>query len=436
MNGQKLCFAAYKLDGTQEGATAVYTYSTVTNKWTPDGNPLGVVPDNSTTYRFVAYSNFGETTTPGTSIDLTKDLVWGSAEKKIEDTETSRTVTINMLHKFARVKVRVKSGISGVNITALSGVEIEGGNWTTFDPFDGSFGTVGSMTQGVSFTGSFPTAQLESTQRLVFPVSPAPTKVKVGTVKVSAVGTTFSNSTVEFNSVLSGGTSYVLVVDVKKCVWSRSNVYWDGSKMTFVPAGNDLSKQGYQGLIFKWGSLVGVSATGGAPFTVYPANATPYTTSSWIAIPYEDDLDVTTVGAPNTTTLKGDICKYINSGYRLPKNSEFGTGSGWGQQGWEYYVNSAASGAVAYENTDGAYDFVANGGGCAKNTVMGDVIFPASGTRDYHGALEYGNVFGVYWSNSANNTAKPLIFSAQHSVVLPSGSERRDAGSRVRCVQN
>jgi hypothetical protein len=48
IDGQKLCFAAFKNDGTQEGATAVYTYSTSTGKWSSSA-PLGVVPDGTTT---------------------------------------------------------------------------------------------------------------------------------------------------------------------------------------------------------------------------------------------------------------------------------------------------------------------------------------------------------------------------------------------------
>jgi hypothetical protein len=60
-------------------------------------------------YRFVAYSYFADpASTPATSsINPAKDLVWGYAEKAIEDTELSRSVTIKMEHKFARVKLKV-----------------------------------------------------------------------------------------------------------------------------------------------------------------------------------------------------------------------------------------------------------------------------------------------------------------------------------------
>jgi hypothetical protein len=265
---QKIRFEAYDVSSPSSPVDSkLYSYSMDKGKFIPDTDPLGVVPDGTTTYRFVAYSYFGEKNVPLTTINLSKDLVWGkSADGTVNDTELSRTVSINMTHQFAKVKVRVESGIDGVTIDALSGVEIVGGNWTTFDPFDGSFGTVGSMPQAIDFVTEdvLPAAEIESGQRLVFPVGTAPTKVKFGTIAISGLAG-FSNQTVSFQSTLDGGTSYNLIVGVRRCVWARSNIYWDATlnngegALTFVPAGNDLTKQGYQGVFFKWGSLVGVS---------------------------------------------------------------------------------------------------------------------------------------------------------------------------------
>jgi hypothetical protein len=381
IDGQKFYFAAYKLNGIQEGATAVYTYSTVTNKWTPDGAPLGVVPDNSTVYRFVAYSYFGSTDEPTTSIDFSKDLVWGSIETAIDDTEASRTLNINMLHKLARVKVRVKSGITGVTVTDLTGVEVEGGSQATLNPFDGSFSFGNPVTQEVEFNKStLPNAQIESAYRVILPVLSAPARVKFATVKISAVVAAFANQTVSFRSTLDAGTSYILVVDLKKCVWARSNIYWDATlnngegALTFVPAGFDTSKEGYQGVFFKWGSLVGISPaqTGGSnnfststPVYIPTYNKTTYSSSTWVMdddhsytswpqtasgvaendaanIPYMDgncgyDSNSTfssylTDAARNTDAMyearRGDICKYLNKtgvvsgNYRMPKSYE------------------------------------------------------------------------------------------------------------------
>jgi hypothetical protein len=395
IDGQKLCFAAFLTDGTPKGSE-IYTYSDAAHKWIPDGDPLGVVPDNSTTYRFVAYSYFGEAgaTLSTTGIDPVHDLVWGmSGNMKIEDeTEAKRTVIIHMNHKFARVKVNVNSeGISGADIEALSGVSIEGGQLAELTPFDGGISWSGTATQGVADPFTVKSEkERESGYRTVKPVAAGALKVKVGSVKISTTATTFTNSMVSFTPALSNATSYTLVVTVKKCVWARSNIYWhstggNNGYLTFVPVGNDLSKQGYQGVFFKFGSLVGVSPaqTGGVnafstSTVVYipTYNKTTYTSSSWTKtdshsytaagwpftladatetnaenIPYLDgraaynasgntgrDSDFVMHPDQNTDEMyegrRGDICQYlsktgaVSGNYRLPTSLEFGTTNG------------------------------------------------------------------------------------------------------------
>jgi hypothetical protein len=307
-DGQKICFEAYNVSSPATAVDSkIYSWSTGAGKFIPDTDPLGVVPDGATTYRFVAYSYFGEAEAPSTTIDLSRDLVWGkSTDRTVGDTETSRTATINMTHLFARVKVLVKSGISTVTITDLRDVEIEGSTWTTVNPFDGSFGTASAVKQWIEFDEDvLPAEEIESGQRLVFPVTTAPAKVKFGTIEVSAT-TPFSDQTVKFNSTLDAGRSYTLVVDVKRCVWSRSNIYWQEvtddqdpkypGYLTFVPAGVDLTKQGYQGVSFRWGSLVGISPatttgagndgrdfSGSTDIYVPIVDATTLTNSTWKA---------------------------------------------------------------------------------------------------------------------------------------------------------
>jgi hypothetical protein len=444
--GQKLCFAAFKADGSEQvGATAVYTYSG--GKWT-SSNPLGVVPDNSTVYRFVAYSYFDETGTPptdGSSIDPVHDLVWGqSVNTKIEDeTEVKRTVSINMTHKFARVKVVVKSGITGANITALSGVSIDGGQLAELTPFDGDISWSGTATQGVADPFDVVSGtERASGYRTVTPVAAGSLKVKVGSVQVSAVATTFSNQTVSFTPALDASTSYTLVVNLKKCVWSRSKSYWDGSKLTVVTDPNDLSKQGYQGVYFKWGSVVGVSPIGSwvdNSTPVYKAGSSSSSTySSWASIPYVDNG--TAMGTPDVSTLKGDICRYINSGYRVPTAGEFGVGSGWNEQGWE----RGSFSTVTSNKADGTYD-LANGNRCAKNTMMGDVLFPASwvrGASNGYSSSTAGNI-GFYWISPAPDTTSPYLFSFSTDRIYISTNAvggvtytRQYYATAVRCVKN
>jgi hypothetical protein len=294
--------------------------------------------------------------------------------------------------------------------------------------------------------------------------------VKVGTVKVSAVATTFSNSTVEFNSVLSGGTSYVLVVDVKKCNWARSNIYWDAvaQKLTFVPAGNDLSKQGYQGVFFKYGSLVGISPAGvdyvGQAVPIYvpiPSNSTwsattssakgyttwGYGTNATTSIPYLDGVDYSGCdamdAAQNTTTMyqgfRGDICQYLSKtgavtgSYRLPTGNELfpTTTLDWTRSGDSSVNNSLG-------NAEGTVDLLnaTNNKLWAKHSDMGDVVFPASGGREPNlGKLASVGGSGAYWSGLGNATTGIAMGFSNISATL-SAYQTRSNAMPIRCVQN
>ncbi|MDR0891160.1 MAG: hypothetical protein LBN24_00890 [Mediterranea sp.] len=113
---------------------------------------------------------------------------------------------------------------------------------------------------------------------------------------------------------------------------AASNIYWDGTKLTFDQT--DKGYSGYkQGVFFKWGSLIGISPAGR-----YYNNATPIYTPqgavgaayaghqietgwAWDDIHYyagEDPSEIATNQASNT----GDICAYITGGsWRLPRGS-------------------------------------------------------------------------------------------------------------------
>jgi hypothetical protein len=274
----------------------------------------------------------------------------------------------------------------------------------------------------------------------VKPVAAGALKVKVGSVKISTFAAAFSNQTAAFTPALAAGTSYTLMVSLKKCVWSRSNIYWDGGKLTFVTDPNDLSKQGYQGVFFKFGSLVGVSPAGNGNFSgatiVYKPNAIATGNySSWSNIPYWDSEE--DVGAPNISTLKGDICRYINSAYRLPKQGEFSThNDAWGQD-W-VAVNSFGE----FTSTDeyGTYDFILNNKAYAKNTSKGDVCLPSSG---YYSSSHlrvvqvggntcyWGGWFGYISSSPKGGCiwGTPLHFYANQL-------DGREWGFPVRCIRN
>jgi hypothetical protein len=181
-----------------------------------------------------------------------------------------------------------------------------------------------------------------------------------------------------------------LTVKFDELVWAGSNVYWvitSGNNGYLTFDATDKGNQGYQGVFFKWGSLVGVSPaqTGSsgafsASTTVYvptynagtPASSTwvrnashGYTTAGWpstvsgtaedgaATIPYLDGRtafqsadqsrnNTFVMDAERNTDAmylekRGDICQYIGKtapnteegkklkGFRLPTSSEFGT---------------------------------------------------------------------------------------------------------------
>jgi hypothetical protein len=469
--GQKICFEAYNIASSATPVDSkIYTYTN--GKFIPDTDPLGVVPDDGTVFRFVAYSYFGETgvTPAAASIDPVHDLVWGktAADQTITDTEVSRTVSISMTHKFARVKVKVRSSsISGANIAYLSGVEVEGGKEATLTPFDGSMSYGSAVTQDVGITGSYSTTEVNSAYRTVLPVSPSPIKVKFGGVRVSTNGTTFSNQTAEFSSTLNVGTSYLLYVDLKRLApFAYSNIVWTGTKLTFattlaetatIPAASG-------GVYFKWGSLVALGAMSGDFSSSYTLFSSTGNTYSFGSIPYadettgtfynsvEDEDDFATYNGNtgfNATTGKGDICRYITSqgwvsgNWRMPTARDFSYfPTVIGSTG----TSSFSSGSNAYgTSANGYYQFTG-----MQFTV--NVFVPYSGrwgeiNINYPNQaipLDSGSV-GCLWTASSGTTTG-VTFSAgegafwyrvahNQSVTDVIPTVRRYNACPVRCVK-
>jgi hypothetical protein len=292
-----------------------------------------------------------------------------------------------------------------------------------------------------------------------------------------------------------------LLVDVKKCIWARSNIYWQevtdvlDSKypgyLTFVTDVSDLTKQGLQGVLFKWGSLVGISpaltngsnAFSGAtpvyiPTLVYDsgedtyANSTwerntshSYTSGSWketasgvaenaaTNVPYLDgsytssgsvafgrDNRYAIEAEQNTDEmyegLRGDICQYLSTktkavpgDYRLPTSNELAPASGW-TRGGDHTTN------LGLGNHSGTVDFLDINRAWLKNADMGNVIFPAPGFRDNanHGGLFHVNAYGMYWSGSAYDGT--TVYYLRFVNGFASGNYLRSYALSVRCVQN
>jgi uncharacterized protein (TIGR02145 family) len=252
--------------------------------------------------------------------------------------------------------------------------------------------------------------------------------------------------------------------------FAGSNIYWDGSKLTFDGAGTT-SKQYYQGVYFRWGSLVGISpaaqgsgsnnrdwsgaetiyrttayngpATGGgtkptwntpvAASTVYSAYANiPYESDAFTT--YDKSQDHLNYSSSTKTTkwsaYKGDICRYLGeigaapSGYRMPRDEEFVSGG--------FTVGGTFKIDYALGTADGKKDFSAKG--WAKNSA--GLYFPTAGLRSTNGQLGYPGGGGYYWSSSAGNAANGFNLYFNNEGTGPSGGYGRQIALTVRCVKD
>jgi hypothetical protein len=243
---------------------------------------------------------------------------------------------------------------------------------------------------------------------------------------------------------LAEAASYTLLLELKKGVlFAYSNIYWDGGKMTF-----DTTDKGhirYQGLYFKWGSLVGISPVGAwvnSSTPVYKAGETTSSTySTWDAIPYDNTTSGIMTYGYNVSTLKGDICKYIDAGYRLPHVGEFSANSGAFEWGTPWVrVNGADFNIITVptDKTNGTYNI----NPAARNTTNGGATFPASGHRAYNdGSLAAVGTYGYYRADSgspaasqySNDRASAFLFSAS---LLYADSDLSTSGTSIRCIKN
>jgi hypothetical protein len=296
-------------------------------------------------------------------------------------------------------------------------------------------------------------------------------------------------------SIFSPGNNYSLRLTIRIPRWAGSNIYWDTThqRLTFALEG-DTQNQGFQGVFFRWGSLVGISpaqvgvsnkfdtsvpvyvphydAVHSDQSTWTPLTTTPYTTwtpiSAGVAaddaveIPYMDGRAEFTASlfsrtstfvmdaARNTESvyagLRGDICQYLGKtvsaldGYRLPTSLEYGTSNGgqWNtlRNGWEKGNDFSTNNSLGNPEGTAVLLNASNKPGYAKNTKAGDAIFPASGNRSaWNGSLTGVGNLGYYATGSMANTTTGHILSFDTNTITFNASTGRGFATAVRCIK-
>jgi hypothetical protein len=452
-NGQKIRFSAFS--GTTQVGIATYSYSG--GQFTPVGNPLEVEP-NGATYRFTAHSYYNSTATPDESnIAPSSDLVWNYKQQAVNATWNSRIVDINMLHKFSRVRVKIDAHEIANAITEIGTVQIVGGKTVNLTVRTGDVASTGTdAPQTVTLSG---TSNIQTSD--YYPFYPSPTSVTISSIKMTlkdlSTKTITTPLTAKFTKTLTAATSYTLVVDIREVRWAHSNVYWDETlnsgtgALTFDKTPTNPSHESYQGVLFKFGSLIGIAPirTYDMPeLTIYiPTPGTdnwdgtkqigsagkPWAGTDWAAVPY-----VTTNGSTNNylydmgssvfSSYKGDICSYLTDGeWRLPNAYEFSSNSA------DYDVDRIL---VPYTE-DPTGKTLMGDMGATYRSAYGVVFFPASGFYEHVTTyVTAGGHYGMYWSGTSTGSYSQAYFLFTH----PTNSRFRDIftgmnGLSVRCIK-
>jgi hypothetical protein len=378
------------------------------------------VPINDS-YDFVCYSYNNNTPLPDLSLNYkqdaaipdtetipvfqgTKDLLWAKIKMDVTDTDPELEILLNRV--MVRVKVVIDLSYNQWTITGISGD-------ITLNPV-GTGGTIRLTDKDVATHTGTPTFsswtgtgyQRESTNELLVMPNASGTTVNIPIDAIERQDTTAIPAKVAASTFgeLKSGYSYKLRVRLRIPIWAKSNIYWDDTakKLTFIPADGNTNYQGYQGVHFKYGSLVGISPMGdftGSTDIYVPIVKPVLNTSTWKAttgsamaadntdfpevknnwdtwgensaeptdIPYLDPshsaAGTVAFGRSNRYAIddeqnvydvykdfRGDICQYlyktgaVSGDYRLPTSDEFGpaTVTSW-----------AASNPTVNANADG-----------------------------------------------------------------------------------
>ena len=483
-DGSLVRIVAYNLGGTVIESSAIYVASA--GELTPLTDGLFV--DDGYAYIFVAYS-LNDNTIPAqdagsptltfslgslTNPDL--DLLWGKTTSPVLGASDNETVEITMNHLFARVRVQATTGaiIPAAPIKKLENVHVNPSyrGTMTLNVITGIVTPQSSTPDG---TGTLLTrwreqgastwvsgsnlnyTNVESDYFYIFTNGSTKTVLKIGNLNVNDIDL----GAYEFgftNTELIPGHSYTMKLNFKKLIWAGSNIFWDNAnqKLTFLPETAPEAAQGYQGVYFMWGSLIGISPQG--PFDdantiLYVPGATTWSNTqrtasglnSWggtsmADIPRIKTGDPLTYGAlledystrnylsdtHNPSGLTGDICKYLSDRddvegeWRMPNAREFG------ETPADYNTFNINGGWISSNvNVAGTSNFYAGDFYSFAIKTVSRTVFPGGGYRMYSGG-SVSTMSTLYLSGSPSftSTNQTQTFDAFFGMFLVAATLR------------
>lgn len=215
--------------------------------------------------------------------------------------------------------------------------------------------------------------------------------------------------------------------------FAKANITVSGGVLTI-----DESNPGASGLMFKFGSVVGVKGDGKNGDTFYPAADVLFNPTrpaqavyaDWSAIPYTKEGEIIH-NRSNVLRGRGDPCRLVDLTKEQIRSGKVDNGK-WRSptvKEYEWFIKK----------------YVDPGGNDKHNCwvetpapgllAADDTFFPAAGYRGSSAGVFYHlGVYGYYWSTSPNGVyGWNLTFNS--ISVYPSNDYRRTFGFPVRCVR-
>jgi hypothetical protein len=505
IDGAKFRMVAFLgADGSVPLENKVCTYDAATRALTIDGGaPFSLV--NGSSYSFAVYS-YNTTTAPPTyngsyvtpvSTDpaaaVNCDLIWGrSGAITVNGTEDNKA-DIAIAHKFTRVRVNtiVTGGTNPVITNIAASIQSNYDGNLTVATGAISKGSLSAQTV-LGWPNPLNSNSATSDYQLIHTAGDNPVNISITALNISDVDPVNSLANllplpVKFTKVLGGGKSYLLQLNIKKTGFAGSNIYWDAAtqRLTFKPAGYKGDENYYQGVYFRWGSLVGISATSetyssaiaiyvpdynsGAPESSAWRKSTPAAEGKWGGIwatggtTYVTPSVVGTQPSQNTYLMDpaqntdamyndhlGDICQYIGKtttdpnlkGYRMAIIGELLGGGGYftdgtaNALGWYLGRNEAntlpAVFAVPTFSTIDDGTSIFNYDARVGFATYKGAIFPAGGYRDSYPS-EVGSK-GISWSGSVHDDISAWYIGFVASEIYRNNNPL-SKGFPVRCIK-
>ncbi|MDR1526757.1 MAG: hypothetical protein LBS46_03685, partial [Dysgonamonadaceae bacterium] len=417
-------------------------------------------------------------------------LLWSSGTNAmLKEGDGSYLLNITFRQELARVKLIIDSQSTGKAIETIANnitigqVVIDG----TLSYPTGVVTPSGTLSSP-AFSWPTPASTQESRVCLVFPKASGVLTVTLpaNAIKLRDVATSIPTiqTPITFTTALERGNSYTIRVKILKIAastgfakFASSNIYWDGEKLTFAPYTSTpltqyTTEQQYQGVFFKFGSLVGGSPVGNFSvsstilYVPYYGNGTSPGWQSSFATKTTDDVsnfpgvsvghgswtswqnivyitDGTSADrsnyhvmdpARNTPTMWnsyiGDICQYISatqpglSGYRLPMSIEFGKNSDWGSY----------TGTIGGTDSDDGKRVIDAGN---RHTGGNGVFFPMSNYRkSSDGSLNVITTVQYMSGSTRNANSFFILYFGSNTINVANyiANNRDQYAFTVRCV--